>query len=360
MLTLALLMFLSTAEIDPKMRLDLSIAENILTELLQQNGAPTSFVKGSHIPGYGVMLELSYRHLSVRMLGSQVGGVNIDQLIERYLNDYGDLISGIGPDESISVTYSSRMSATKTLVSVKKRDVSDRRSGKITESVFKSRIRSQQISASSDAEIFAKVIETAVNADTSRTFSLRNATASSLPGFGLLVSGTLSGGLFAPGAPMAFTFTTDGGELPEFVEGMAPEMIERIEVLRKDSSNTEAEVRVMVDAGRPQIDGIREEVTMLRNSVNRIQGRRMRSKEDLAAAYANLETQLKSVILDYGRTLGSLGAGETLMVRIDSDRAPEGLPKSMTFTVAKSVLNDYDRRALTKEQAGAKIVVVKE
>jgi hypothetical protein len=362
MLTLALLLILNTAQIDPKMRLDLDIAENILTELLKQNGAPTSFVKGSHIPGYGVMLELSYRHLSVRMvgLGLLVTGVQIDELIQRYLNDYGDLITGIGPDESISVTYSSRMSASKTLVSVKKRDVADRRSGKITEAVFNSRIRTQQIDPAPDAEIFAKVVETAVNADTSRTFSIRNVTSSSLPGFGLLVSGTLSGGLLAPGAPVAFTFTTEGGELPELVEGMAPEMIERIEVLRKDSSNTEAEVRVMVDAGRPQIDGIREEVTMLRNSVNRIQGRRMRSKEDLAAAYVSLETQLKSVILDYGRTLGSLKAGETLMVRIDNDRAPEGLPKSMTFTVAKSVLNDFDRRSITKEQASAKIVVVKE
>jgi hypothetical protein len=108
------------------------------------------------------------------------------------------------------------------------------------------------------------------------------------------------------------------------------------------------------------MEGLREEVTMLRNNVNRIEGRRARSKEELAAAYANLEAQLKSVILDYGRTLGSLKAGETLMVRIDSDRAPEGLPKSMTFTVSKSVLNDYDRRTLTKEQASAKIVVVKE
>jgi hypothetical protein len=357
MLTLALLLFLTTAEIDPKMRLDLSIAENILTELLQQNGAPASFVKGSHIPGYGVMLELSYRHMSVRMLGSQVGGVNIDQLIERYLNDYGDLISGIGPDESISVTYSSRVSATKTIVSVKKRDVSDRRSGKITEAVFKSRIRSEQVGAAPDAEIFAKVIETAVNADTSRVFSVRNVTASSLPGYGMLVSGSLSAGI-AAGAPMAFTFSTDGSEFEEFSSAVTPDMIESIEVMRGDSTRKEAEVRVMVDATRNRV--LREEVMVMRNNLSRIEHRRMRSKEEMASAYAALETQLKSVILDYGRTLSSLKAGETLMVRIDNNRAPEGLPKSMTFTVPKSVLNDYDRRAITKEQASAKIVVVKD
>ncbi len=360
MITIALLLLLNTTSIDPKMRLDLDIAENILTELLKQNGAPTSFVRGSHIPGYGVVLELSYRHMSVRMLGAQVAGVEIDALIQRYLNDYGDLITGIGPDESISVSYSSRVSASKTYMSVKKRDVADRRSGKLTEAAFNSRIRTQRVEVSPDAEIFAKVVETAVNADTSRTFSLRNASASVLPGFGLLVSGNLAAG-FPGGAPVAFTFTTEGGaEFSELAPVMAPEMIESIEVLRRDSSNSNAEVRVTVDAARQRVEGLREEVTVLRNNLNRIEGRRLRSKEEMAASYAALEGLLKSVILDYGRTLSSLNTGESLMVRIDSDRAPEGLPKSMTFTVPKSVLNDYDRRSLTKEQASAKIVVVKE
>lgn len=359
MITLALLLLLNTAEIDPKMRLDLSIAENILTELLSQNGAPTSFVKGSHIPGYGVMLELSYRHFSVRALGAQVSGVDIDALIKRYLNDYGDLISGIGPDETLSVSYSSRVSASRTVVSVKKRDVADRRSGKLTEAAFMSRIRSEQIQSTSDAEIFAKVVETAVNADTARVFSVRNVTASPLPGYGLLVSGSLSAGP-AAGAPMAFTFSTDGREFQQFSSAVTPEMIESIEVLRNDSSKTNAAVRVTVDAAHRQVEGLREEVMVLRNNLNRIEGRRLRSKEEMASAFNALEAQLKSVILDYGRTLSSLKTGETLLVRIDNDRAPEGLPKSIVFSVPKSVLSDYDRRSLTKEQASAKIVVVKE
>jgi hypothetical protein len=182
-------------------------------------------------------------------------------------------------------------------------------------------------------------------------------TASSLPGYGMLVSGSLSAGI-AAGAPMAFTFSTDGSEFEEFSSAVTPDMIESIEVMRGDSTRKEAEVRVMVDATRNRV--LREEVMVMRNNLSRIEHRRMRSKEEMASAYAALETQLKSVILDYGRTLSSLKAGETLMVRIDNNRAPEGLPKSMTFTVPKSVLNDYDRRAITKEQASAKIVVAKE
>lgn len=352
MLTLALLLVMNTIELDPKMRLDLSIAENILTEMLKQNGAPTTIVKGSHIPGYGVMLELSYRHFQVRAMGATVAGVDIDALVKRYLNDYGDLITGIGPDETLSISYSSRMSASRTLVSVKKRDLADRRSGKLTESAFNSRIRTQQVNASSDAEIFAKVVETAVNSDTSRVFMVRNVTASSLPGFGLLVSGSM-GAALAPGAPVAFTLSTDFPGSGEMVRGMAPEMIRSIEVIKGDSTGAAAQVRVTADR-------LRDEVVAMRGNVNRIEGQRRQSKEEMAAAFAALEAQLKSVILDYGRTLGSLGTGETLMIRLTQVRSLDGLPNTLSFTVPKAVLNDYDRRSITKEQASAKIVVVKE
>lgn len=377
MITLALLLLLNTAGIDPKMRLDLNIAENILTELLKQNGAPATFVKGSHIPGFGVILELSYRRHSVQMTGSQVAGVDVDELVQRYLNDYGDLITGIGADESISVTYSSRASASKTIMTVRKRDVADRRSGKITEAVFKSRIRKQQVDAAPDAEIFAKVVETAVNADTSRVFSLRHVTASTLPGFGLLVTGSLSSGGFA-GAPMAFQFRAGGGEELEIARVMATEAgseprAKEVRIVRgqpgaapgtraggNDSIRVEVDVDVVNGEIRGNLDGLREDIVVMRNNVDRIRETRRRTKEEMTAAYVSLEALLKSVIIDYGRTLGSLKTGESLMVRIDSDRAPEGLPKSMTFTISKSVLNDFDRRAVTKEQASAKIVVVKE
>ncbi len=368
--TLALLLFLFTTEMDPKMRLDLSISENILTELLKQNGAPTTFVKGSYIPGYGVMLELSYRHLAVRALGTQVVGVDIDALIKRYLNDYGDLITGIAPDESISVSYSSRMSAKRSILSVKKRDVSDRRSGKITEAEFANRIRSQQVGSTSDAEIFAKVVETAVNADTSRVFSLRNVTASTLPGYGLLVSGTLSGGAIGAAPSVAFSFTTDAGAEMDLARAMAPEDIESIEVVRGQPnvrvarvSGTDSLNVLMKDVEeevRTNLDGLRGEIVTLRNNVNRIEVQRRRSKEELATAYVTLEAQLKSVLLDYGRTLSSLEAGQTLMVRITNSRPSEGTPNSITFTVPKQVLTDYDRRAITKDQALSRIIVLKE
>jgi len=351
--TLALLIFLFNVEMDPKMRLDLSISENILSELIRQNGASATMVKGSHIPGYGVMMELSYRHLSVRAMGAQVTGIDIDALIKRYFNDYGDLISGMSPDETISVSYTSRVTSKRTILSVKKRDVADRRSGKLTEDVFMSRIRSQEMSASPDSEVFAKVLETVVNADTSKAFTLRNVTASGLPGYGLLVSGALRSGSI-PGvynlaatasgsAPMNFEFSMDEIEVPE------------IEIHRLDSMRS-IQRREFTES----IEAIRIEAAAMRDNINRIHVMRRQSAAEVKVAFDALETNLKDAILNYGRTLNSLPAGQTLMVRITNDRPSDSLPNSITFTVPKQVLADYDRRAITKEQAFSRIAVVRD
>ncbi len=351
--TLALLIFLFNVEVDPKMRLDLSISENILTELLRQNGASATLVKGSHIPGYGVMMELSYRHLSIRALGTQVAGVDIDALIKRYFNDYGDLISGMSPEETISVSYTSRVTSKRTILSITKRDVTDRRSGKLTEDVFMSRIRSQDMSSSPDSEVFAKVLETVVNADTSKTFTLRNVSASSLPGYGMLVSGSLRSGSI-PGV-YNLAATAAGTAPSNFVFSMEDMPIPEIEIHRLDSMRS-----IQGQEFTESIEAIRVEATAMRDNLNRIHVMRRQSAADVKAAFDALETNLKDAILDYGRTLSSLPAGQTLMVRITNDRPSEALPNSITFTVPKQVLADYDRRAITKEQAMSRIVVVKD
>lgn len=353
--TLALLIFLFNVEMDPKMRLDLSISENILTELLRQNGASATMVKGSHIPGYGVMMELSYRHLSIRALGTQVAGVDIEALIKRYMNDYGDLISGLGPDEQLSVSFTSRVSSKRTILSVKKRDVADRRSGKLTEDVFMSRIRSQDMSTSPDSDVFAKVMETVVNADTSKVFTLRNVSASSLPGYGLLVSGALRSGSIPGVYNLAATGTASAAAPTNVVITMDEMKTPEIEIHRLDSLRT-----ILSREFTESIEDIRVEATAMRENLDRIHVMRRQSAADVKAAFDALEINLKDAILNYGRTLSSLPAGQTLMVRITNDRPSDTLPNSITFTVPKQVLADYDRRVITIDQALSRIIVLKE
>jgi hypothetical protein len=345
MITLALLLFVFTAEMDPKMRVDLNIAERILFELIGDNAGSLILVRGSYIPHHGAMLTISYRHrVSFPESTLKRDGLKMEEVIKRYLHDYGDLISGIGPDESVAVNFrrnidpNFRRSGMMNLVySVKKSDLVDRRTGKITEAEFMSRIRSQQVGVPPDHELFLKVLETAVNSDTTRVFAIRTLTTSPLPDYGILVSGTL----------IAME--------PKPLGNIDPSQITSIEVIRGDST-TQSQIRVV----RNDLEGVREEIIAFRAGVELIRAHRQKGLESRIVAYGEFEAQFKSVLLNYGRMLTSLDANGMLRVRLVTDRVVEGIPQSITFSVSKSVINEYDRREITEEQASEKIVVAKE
>ncbi len=76
--------------------------------------------------------------------------------------------------------------------------------------------------------------------------------------------------------------------------------------------------------------------------------------------YPVFEKELKENILDYGRTLKSLGDEEVLMFNVKLTRCPEcGIPASLELSVKSSVLKDVNSGKLTKEAALAKISVKK-
>ena len=76
--------------------------------------------------------------------------------------------------------------------------------------------------------------------------------------------------------------------------------------------------------------------------------------------YPVFEKELKENILDYGRTLKSLGDEEVLMFNVKLTRCPEcGIPSSLELSVKSSVLKDVNSGKLTKEAALAKISVKK-
>ncbi len=76
--------------------------------------------------------------------------------------------------------------------------------------------------------------------------------------------------------------------------------------------------------------------------------------------YPVFEKELKENILDYGRTLKSLGDEELLMFNVKLTRCPDcGIPASIELSVKSSVLKDVNSGKLTKEAALAKITVKK-
>ena len=76
--------------------------------------------------------------------------------------------------------------------------------------------------------------------------------------------------------------------------------------------------------------------------------------------YPVFEKELKENILDYGRTLKSLGDEEVLMFNVKLTRCPDcGIPASLELSVKESVLKDFSGGKLSKEAALSKIVVKK-
>lgn len=76
--------------------------------------------------------------------------------------------------------------------------------------------------------------------------------------------------------------------------------------------------------------------------------------------YPAFEKDIRENILDYGRTLKSLGEEELLIFNIKLTRCTEcDIPSSLELSVKESVLKDFNAGKLTKEAALAKIVVKK-
>jgi len=76
--------------------------------------------------------------------------------------------------------------------------------------------------------------------------------------------------------------------------------------------------------------------------------------------YPVFEKELKENILDYGRTLKSLGDEEVLMFNVKLTRCTDcGIPSSLELSVKSSVLMDINSGKLTKEAALTKIIVKK-
>ncbi len=76
--------------------------------------------------------------------------------------------------------------------------------------------------------------------------------------------------------------------------------------------------------------------------------------------YPAFEKEVKENVLEYGRTLRSLKAEESLIFNVRVTQCVKcGIPSSLEYSIKNSVLNEYNTGKLTKEAALAKITVKK-
>lgn len=347
-----------------RMNRDIKIMENILGEMFKtqfissegtarvQVSGYTFFgnsssgnVKGTYIPGYGVIFMIPSSSRSYVISGNRDAKVifqyssddddsdkNIDKKsitnrITEFLQDYASTIGQLKPDESILVIYGSASSsnfrtATFTLrgeeqedkpeplpvisVSAKKADLDDYRSGKLNSDAFQNRL---SVSESEDKQrldlkVLGNIFSTALGDGDGNQFHLINSNSLSymyLENFGALFSLNLHRG-------------HDFGAFSSNI----------IELRSREESRDETIAKI-------------EERTQLQKTL----------KEE----YDALIAKTKEFIIDYGRTLSSLKDGQFLMVSLNISDSSDIVPERVDFQVNKSTFSQLDKGQLSREGA---------
>lgn len=377
----------SWGQIDEKrMQRDLEVAKNILNTLISDNNDMLmmgSDIDASYLPGYGVTFTLpdnpffwhismphraisigqgrsySYRYkmsssdtpelpehqdsnvaivispdkenYTVEDNGDSDGDAvkaksemdkkeeHLKQAIITFFSDYADLIAQLGPDSRIRVIQkmmpdfpmiawstgdgeevqkgSSGFSA-----EVYKKDITAYKEGKIKLGEFKERVTftdANKKNRSADLDIFSKIMKSYFSPDVSQTYFIQNNPAyERIEDYGVIYS------------------------------------------VKTYSSYQSNDVFNLPTTGQ-QLN---------------LQERNKKVEE----MYPEFEKELKNFIVDYGRTIRSLGDNENLILKVSLTRC-EGcsMPKSLEVTVKASVLSQYDQQKISRDKALAAINVKK-
>jgi len=83
-------------------------------------------------------------------------------------------------------------------------------------------------------------------------------------------------------------------------------------------------------------------------------------KQTIIKLYPQFEADMKMVMLDYGRTISSLGDNESLVMDIKLTRC-EGcnIPKSIVLTAPMQIINQYGQQKISIESASKQIKIKK-
>jgi len=67
----------------------------------------------------------------------------------------------------------------------------------------------------------------------------------------------------------------------------------------------------------------------------------------------------KDLLLDYGRTLDTVKSDKSIMLHFNLRTSNDALPDKLIFSVNKDVIENYDKRSISKDEAKKQISVVK-
>lgn len=322
--------------------------------------------------------------------------------IRNFLGSYADIIGQVSANESITVmvrpstllavraltpptpptpgttqtaTTVTRPSAAKGyLMSVRKSDITAYKSQRISKDEFNSRIRETVIedNSNSDFEIFEKILETGLSGDQNPSFSLNRGLSRIYDDqLGLVILGSIRN---SSTGPLWSAVATAGAQIPEisdfsyefdisvrdsvqrrFYQFQYDEALDstksRLQRLERDLRMNEEEIR----RGAEEIR--RNAVELRRFLVGEV--RETRTNEEILADFSAFESEAKSILLEYGRTLRSLKPDQVVILSLSQRRDVEGIPTRLVLSVKKSTLDAFDRRSITKDAALSQITVIR-
>jgi len=354
-------------DIDEKrMERDIEVSKNILQTLMKEGNEDYYWgnrIEGNYLEGYGVVFTFpsgysflyGYSGTPIPVIvkesrswpRSQAGSVSVvpklDELFEIreltldsirevnnkyiqeqiliYYADYADLIGQLKPEERIKIQNKSNSSelfyfeysgfgdvsasgATSGFsAEVQKKDITAYKSGKLTRSEFESKVvfeKSKLREKIQDLELFASIMRRLYSPDLTETF---------------------------------FTSNTPRYERMENYGA--------IFFMKTYSSYSEENLYRMPALGRSDVTSDER-------------------KEVIINMYPKFEKDLKINMIDYGRTISSLGSDEVLSLNVTLTRCKGcDIPKSIIATVSAGVLKDFNQGKITIEKAVSEVKVKK-
>lgn len=365
---------------DQRMEQDMEVAENILSTLLRQQYGRKNFfpitVESSYTAGYGVTFRvpvggpfnmfminqsfdepttvnvepggITYRYS--RSSGDEMRNADREVLREKrrmgttvsassesdsatnasyerflkvakdFLADYGDVLSQLKPEEHVIVTNKmsgggfgddmmfviagNRTERKMISVDALRSDIAALRQGKITRDQFLQKLKiintESAESLDPDLEVFSSMLNRLYREDLSRTYFANHVTYERMKNYGVIY----------------YMSVFSSNEVDENFFDLPTANLRHV-----DQNQRDAKVKEL---------------------------------------YPKFESELKDNLLEYGRTIHSLGPDELVIVNVKLTRCVEcKIPSSIEISVKGSVLKDYGAGKITKEAALAKVNVKK-
>ncbi len=397
-----------------RMQQDLRISEGILSELIKSDntnwGGSITNVNGTYIPGFGIIFETSApmvwrierleindnnsssgvsRNITVSRPAREELHIDADasdetlekleQAINDYFISYADVIAQLDPNDriliavsyapttrfgqtSITIGPTSDRKAQGFVMSALKSDISAYRSNRINKETFLSRIRKSDLKdeQTSEFRIFSRILETGLSSEENPSFSLnRSMNHVYDENIGLVLFGSIrstAAQSFQLNSEAIRTIDIRGSAASRRVPGDSMHQSLPTDSVFINMQDTLTNVIRRIAGVSADLAQVGENLGRELTAVFGTSGPK-RSPEEVIEDYNAFENSLKTLMVDYGRTLRELKDGQSLVIKLSQRRNIDGVPTRVVGTISKNTLNAYDRQQISRDEAMSRVKI---